>query len=125
MTSLIELLQQHIGHPLTLVEPTPGRSLGLKCRCNGRVLDLSTVLGLRPGAVQTTSTSKTPERREPRGDEQCPAHIGEWRHNCRPCASDAKAIPDGQSKTTTTRAGSDPTQHPDWQAARARFGGTR
>lgn len=117
-----ELLLIHAGHRTTIVEPTPRRSLALKCfTCDGRLTDLSGLVGLRPSTGRTTSTSNPPTRRDPKGDEQCPAHTGEWREACRCCAAEAKALPDGTTRPSTVRTGTDPAAVPEVAAAKARL----
>lgn len=119
MPDLVDLLRDHVGHTLTLIEPSPQR-LALKCRSTnctlyGRLIDVTSALGVRP---RPGTASSQLVRRDPRPDEMCPAHIGEWREACRCCAAEAKALPDGATRPSDVRTGTDPGSVPEWQARR-------
>lgn len=124
IASLAELLRQHVGHRCHVVEPIPGRSLAIKCStCDGRLVDLSSAVGLRPSTARPTSTSTAPEpRRDPTPAETCPVHPGEFRTACRCCAADTKALkPSDPPPVSQVRNGADPSDIPEWQAAKQRL----
>jgi hypothetical protein len=90
VTTPLELLRGHVGHRCTVQEPTPLRSLTVRCIDCARTVDLSGVLGLRPSAVQSTSTSTVVPLNinDPAG---CPQHPGYSARACGPCRSEQLA----------------------------------
>jgi hypothetical protein len=103
--SPLELLREHVGHRCTIQEPTPGKSLTVKCVDCTRSVDLSAVFGLRPGTAPATTTgapaepakpAKLAKRGLPRLDDPdaCPDHPGHWHDTCGPCRSERIANPD-------------------------------
>lgn len=124
IASLAELLRQHVGHRCHVVEPIPGRSIAIKCStCDGRLVDLSGAVGLRPTSARSTSTSTAPiAPRDPKPEETCPKHPGEFRAACRSCAADRlERQPDEPPPVSQVRNGADPTEIPEWQQVRQRL----
>jgi hypothetical protein len=123
VASPLDLLRDHVGH-LGVWTEQPGR-IGWRCRstsCPGynRVVDLSSVFGLRPSSARPTSTSTSrPAPRDPSKAEECPAHPGEFRHNCRSCAADAKAAGPDAPKVAAVQPGTPGWERDDWQAVKA------
>lgn len=117
VTSITELLRDHIGHRTTLVEPA-GTGLAIKCLSCSRLLDLSVALGLRPSTARPTSTS-THTPLNVNDPNACPTHPGEPATHCGRCRSEH--LGDQAPPVAHTRTGTDPTHVPEWQAARQRL----
>lgn len=115
ITSIVELLRDHVGHRTTLVEPG-GTGLSLKCLDCTRLLDLSNALGLRPSSLKPTSTSPDiPRLGDP---DTCPRHPGEWARSCARCRSEDLERRPEDVPLSQVRTGTDPTRLEAWQAAR-------
>jgi hypothetical protein len=116
----LDLLREHIGHETRPVEPNPGRSIAIRCiRCK-RTIDLSAVFGLRPGGARPTSTSQSAAPRDPRPDQTCPRHPGEFQGACRSCAADRlERKPTDPPPISQVRTGVDPMTVPEYAAAKA------
>lgn len=120
----LELLRDHIGHRCHIIEPSPGRSIAIRCSNCTKTIDLSGVFGLRPSGAAATSTPvpPTPHPAPParRGiphlndPDACPLHTGYWADNCGPCRSEVIADED---RIANRPPGADPT--PEYRAARA------
>lgn len=117
MTTIAELVLLHAGHRTTILEPSRGR-IALKCfTCDGRLTDLSPALLGRPGSAPPTVAP-----RDPKPDETCARHPGEFRTGCRPCASERlERHPDDPPPVSQVRTGADPATVPEVAAAKARL----
>jgi hypothetical protein len=107
------ILERHAGHPAYVIDAST-----LRCHQCQQTIDLSRLF--RPSKVGSTSgTSQTRAPSDPRPEQTCHQHPGEFAGGCRCCAADRHALdPTAPPLISQVRTGSDPTDLEIWQTTK-------